>query len=143
VPELVISTAQLSRSCTLCSNSETGASRSTQDSLKVAGHDSLHRPITNKFAEHSTFLNALCEVENSASIFISEAHEFLDKQPTQLPMCLRNIILQHVQNAETFPEGSFEEASLKKRMSKYFVVPADPSDPAAFTETFPGKIFLY
>lgn len=120
-----------SRSCTLCSDSETGASKTDLRVTRPEGDQS------SRYNQLSTY-RSLRE-SNVASFYDPKIHEFFDQQPTQLPMCLRNIILQHVQNAKTFPEGHSEEASLKKRMSKFFVVPVDPSDPAAFTETFPGK----
>ena len=63
-----------------------------------------------------------------------DIQNYLTGTHPELPLCLQNIILQHVQNAETVPDRSKE---VKKKMAKFFVVPEDPSDPAAFTETFP------
>ena len=63
-----------------------------------------------------------------------DIQNYLTATHPELPLCLQNIILQHVQNAETVPDRSKE---VKKKMAKFFVVPEDPSDPAAFTETFP------
>ena len=65
-----------------------------------------------------------------------DIQHYLNGANPELPLCLQNIILQHVQNAETFPDKSSDK-KMKKKMSKFFVVPEDPSDPVAFTETFP------
>ena len=53
----------------------------------------------------------------------------------ELPLCLQNIILQHVQNAQT----SHEKYKELKKSPKYFVVPEDPTNPVAFTENFPHQ----
>ena len=68
--------------------------------------------------------------------YTGDLQNYLNRENPELPLCLQNIILQHVQNAATFPDTKAEK-KMKKKMSKLFVVPTDPSDPVAFTETFP------
>jgi len=77
-------------------------------------------------------------VPDYKTCYDGDIQHFLTGPNPELPLCLQNIILQHVQNAETFPDKSSDK-KMKKKMSKFFVVPEDPSDPVAFTETFPDQ----
>ena len=59
----------------------------------------------------------------------------LTGEKPELPLCLQNIILQHVQNAQT----SHDKYKEMRKSPKYFVVPEDSTNPVAFTETFPQQ----